>query len=426
MDNIYESKDYKRSRTAYMCQCTFEYLISIVVSDAFLAKILSDIGMSDALTGIISSFISLAFLLQMVSLFTVSRIKNVKRTATFFNTFGAVLFMCLYLIPLMHTDGRYKTVLIIGAILAAYFSNYLVTSIIFKWGNSFVSPARRGTYSAAKEMVSLIAGILFTLAVGYIFDRYEAAGNVHGGFLFMAAAIGMIIPLNLISLLMIKKGEKEKSETVAFKEVIANTMRNKNFVCVIIMQSLWNAALYLTAGFLGIYKTKDLMISVGTVQVINMAANLCRFSVSMPFGRFANRFGFTKGLELGYTIAAAAFFINIFCTPDTWWCIIIYTVLHYMATASINQNSLNIVYSYVKEEYFVQASAIKNSIAGIVGFAASLAGSRILAHIQSAGNSVFGMHIYGQQVLSLISFFILIGVIVFVHFVVAKQKAMIQ
>ena len=40
-----------------MAQCTFEYFVSLLVADAFLAKLLTEIGMNDFLVGIISSFI---------------------------------------------------------------------------------------------------------------------------------------------------------------------------------------------------------------------------------------------------------------------------------------------------------------------------------------------------------------------------------
>ena len=59
--NIYNTKEYKRSRKAYIIQCTSEYSITLLVADAFLANLLSNMGISDVLTGIISSFISFAF-----------------------------------------------------------------------------------------------------------------------------------------------------------------------------------------------------------------------------------------------------------------------------------------------------------------------------------------------------------------------------
>ena len=62
---IFRQPDYKRSRWAYTFECAFEYFVSLLVTGVFLAKLLKDVGMDDALIGIISSFISLSFLFQL-------------------------------------------------------------------------------------------------------------------------------------------------------------------------------------------------------------------------------------------------------------------------------------------------------------------------------------------------------------------------
>ena len=104
---------------------------------------------------------------------------------------------------------------------------------------------------------------------------------------------------------------------------------------------------------------------------------------------------------------AVAFVMLIFTTKSTWWFIIIYTIFYNCSVAGTNQNSFNISYSYVDSKYITQAMAIKNSIGGICGFGASILGGKILEMIQKNGNSIFGLHIYGQQVLGGISLFIL-------------------
>ena len=83
-------------------------------------------------------------------------------------------------------------------------------------------------------------------------------------------------------------------------------------------------------------------------------------------------------------------------------------------------------YNYVEAEYFVEASAIKNSIGGICGFVSSILAGKLLEYVQSNGNSIFGIHIYGQQLLALISTLIIFSAILFTHFVVKKQKRTVQ
>ena len=70
--------------------------------------------------------------------------------------------------------------------------------------------------------------------------------------------------------------------------------------------------------------------------------------------------------------------------------------------------------------------AIKNSIGGICGFLASLLGGKILDLIQKRGNNFFGIHIYGQQLLAAISLIILSMTVIYVHYVIEKQKIKVQ
>ena len=52
-DARFASREYKLSRGAYKAQCTFEYFIAILVSDAYLSKLLATIGMTDMQIGVI-------------------------------------------------------------------------------------------------------------------------------------------------------------------------------------------------------------------------------------------------------------------------------------------------------------------------------------------------------------------------------------
>ena len=83
-------------------------------------------------------------------------------------------------------------------------------------------------------------------------------------------------------------------------------------------------------------------------------------------------------------------------------------------------------YSYVDSKYIAQAMAINNCIGGIFGFIASIAGSRILNAVQTNGNLVFGIHIYGQQILAGISAIVLIIAIIFTKKVIVKQPVIKQ
>lgn len=427
MKEIYDSTEYKRSRAAYSIQCTIEYFVNILISDAFLAKLLTYMGISDALIGIISSFITIAFLFQLFSVLLVNRIKNTKRASILFSTTSQLFFMCIYIIPLLSISKTSKTAFAIFFILGAYFANYFITSVLFKWANSFVSPVKRAVFSAKKEMISLASGMVFTLLAGRLIDFFEASNQLDTGFFIIACIILLLSMCNFISLMLIKPDSTEREYTHrSLKNVIKNTFGNKNFVNVIIVTCLWETARYTTIGFLGVYKTNDLLMTVGMVQIINIAGSLGRFLFTRPFGKFSDKHSFASGMKVAFLVAAAAFAINSLAAPGRIWPIVIYTVLYSVSLAGTNANSMNIVYSYVDADYFVHASAIKNSIGGIFGFSATLIASKILAAIQHNGNTIFGFHIYAQQLLSGISFIIVIIAVLFTKFVLEKQDVLKQ
>ena len=60
------------------------------------------------------------------------------------------------------------------------------------------------------------------------------------------------------------------------------------------------------------------------------------------------------------------------------------------------------------------------------GFMASLMGGRLLNYVHANNNQVFGISMYGQQLLSAISFVLVVITILFMHFVVAKQEVKVQ
>jgi Na+/melibiose symporter-like transporter len=301
--------------------------------------------------------------------------------------------------------------------------------MIFKWANSYVDPHHRGSYSAGKEMLSLFAGMVVTLIIGYVMDLFTESGNIHGGFVFAAVSIFIFCVCDFICLWLIDKENAivtEKAPAVPFREVLKNTLGNRRFLYIVVLTVIWDIARYSIIGFVGTYRIGELAYTVGVVQLINIAGNGVRFLISKPFGRFSDRFTYAKGASLGMLLAAIGFATLIFTTPTTRYLIIAYTVFYSVSGAGTNQNLMNITYSYVDSKYFVQAAAIRGSISGVCGFLASLGTGKLLDVIQANGNTFLGIHVYGQQVLSAISLLLIVVAILFNRFVVGKQSVMRQ
>lgn len=419
----YAAPGYSRTRWAYTIECAFEYFVALLVANPFLTTLLSYLQLSDATIGIIQSIISVAFLFQLASLLVVQRIANVKRVAATIHTIGQLLFMCLYLVPFLPIPESLRSPVVIACLLLGYFGNYLVTSIIFRWGNSYVDPSRRARFAATKEMISLISGVAVTMTMGWVYDRY--ADNVETAFIITAIVMAAVCGLDFLCLMLMKNRISEppkKQDIVPIWRVAGILFKNRSFVYVLIATVLWQSAQYFILGFMGTYELGELALGVGTAQIIKNVGVLARFAMTRPIAKYTDKRTYSKGLALGMSIAAIGYFINIFTTPRLWWLIIVYTVLNGIANAGTGQNFLNISYNFVEEQYFVQASAIRNSVGGVCGFVAALVGGRILTAVQQNGNTVLGIPMYGQQLLSLISFLFAVAALLFVHFVLEKQK----
>ena len=109
MDNQdFASSAFKRSRWAYTIECAFEYFVALLVSDVFLATLLSEMGIEDSVIGVISSLISLAFLFQLFSILVVPHIKNVKFFAVPIHFIGQFFFLALYLLPFLNLPQSFR------------------------------------------------------------------------------------------------------------------------------------------------------------------------------------------------------------------------------------------------------------------------------------------------------------------------------
>lgn len=437
---IYDSKEYKKSRFAYKMECTFEYFVTLLVADAYLSSLLTAIGMPDSMIGIVSSIASVAFCFQLFTMMFVQRIRNVKTFSTIIHIIGRLFYVALYMIPFFtFIPKEYKGIIAIVCIVMAYCGYYLVTSMIYKWGNSFVHPTKRATFSATKEMLSLICGMVFTFTMGQLIDNkytvYTENGTAQitdGGFILIAITIVVAIVLDTICLLIMKKEDDHShvTEIEPIRRVVGNLLKNKSFVSLMVLDCLYKMAIYVITGFVGTFKLKELAMSVGMITVFTIISNGVRFLASKPIGRFSDKTSFVTGITLGLVIKACGYIFIIFISPETWWMILGYQILYNVSVAATSQNLLNAVYSYVDKDHFVQATSIKNCLSGVMGFFASLGSGAIVSAIQGEDGTgmfnLFGIELYAQQVLAIIAFTLTAIAFLYAQFVVRKQKVMVQ
>ena len=404
----------------YICEAALEYLISILVAGTYLAMITKELGISDTLTGIISSFISLGCVFQLFAMLL--RKGNTKKTVLFLSVLNQLLFMFLYIIPLMGGSQSMKTTLFIVVILLAYFCYNIAHPKKIDWFMSLVDYEKRGVFTAKKEMVSLIAGMIFSFIMGAVADHYKEIGEIRTAFIICAIVIFVLMILHTLTMVFtIEKPTDGVANTK--KRNFLSVLQDKNILRITIVFILWHIASYCAIPYYGTYQIGELGFSQGFVAVLSVVYAVARVSFSFFWGRYADRRSFAKMLRLCFAVAALGFLINAFCIPENGKIIYtLYYICNAIAMGGINSALINLCYDYVEEEKRADALAISLAIAGVFGFFATLAVSPLVTYIQTNDNTIFGIHAYAQQVLSVIAFIMTVLTILYVSVFLVKLK----
>ena len=422
MQETVQKDAYKTSRFLYILEAALEYFISLLLTGAYLAKITSAIGMSDTLTGILTSFVSLGCGFQMIAIFLANK-RPVKRWVTILHSLNQLSFALIYLVPFIQLSKTAKIVLFIAFLLIGHILNNVVNSPKINWFMSLVDDHRRGSFTANKEMVSLISGIVFSYSMGAVIDHFEAMGNLNGAFIVCGFSVFGLMLLHSATLIFSKEKPVEEKEKISVKQLLSELIKDKNLFKVTLISVLWNVVNYAATPFYGSYQIKELGFTMTFVSVLSIAYSIVRAIFSKPMGKFADKYSFAKMLNICFIIMLVAFGINIFTVPANGKVFYtIYYMLSAIGMAGINSAVINLIYDYVDKEKRIGALALKSTLAGFAGFFTTLAVSPLVTYIQNNHNVFLGLHVYAQQVVSAIAVILLSILIVYLNTVVRKIK----
>ncbi len=415
---------YKLSRLMYIIEAAIEYFVSIAVSTVYLARITAYIGMSDALSGILSAFVSLGCAFQIFAIFLTHK-TPVKKWVTVGHIISQLLFACIYFVPLLNISQTGKIVIFILILLVAYIIHNVINSPKINWFMSLVDDGKRGVFTANKEMVSLLGGVVFSYALGAVMDHFDEIGDTRTAFVVWGLGIVVLMVLHSVTLLLSKEKTVEIKKDANTKTNLKELFRNKTLFKIILISVLWNIANYATISFTGTYQDKELAFSMTFSSIIIMVGSIIRALFSRPIGKLADKSSFCNMLIICFSIEAVAFGINIFTAPSNGkWMYFIYYILHCIGMAGINSATINLIYDYVDHDKRTSALAIQQTLAGLSGFFAVLLLSPIVELIQKNGLDLFGKPVYAQQIMSLLSCVFVIGIIVYLVTVIKKLKKM--
>ena len=420
MENV-NSAFVKRTQWMYIWQAALEHLISILVAGSYLATLTRELGFSDSLTGILSSIISLGSLFQLMTV-TLRR-RRVKGIVVTLSILNQLLFALLYVIPLSGIGQKAKIVVFVVFIVSAYMAYNFAHPKKINWLMSLVDDRQRGSFTANKEIVSLLAGMIFSFLMGAVTDYFSEIGQIRIAFMISAGVIFGLMVLHSFCLLGTSEQEMPETPKKSIFTDIGDIFRNKAVLKVTGVFVIYYIAKSISVPFYGTYLINELGCNLKFISALSIFSSIARILVSKFLGRYADKKSFADMIEKCFLIMALGHLCVICAVPANGKIMFaLYYLFQGVAMGGVNSALVNLVFDYVPYEKRSNSLAVCQAASGTVGFFATLLVSPLVSRIQGNGNTFMGIHIYAQQLFTILSFTLLLLSALYVRLVLIRRK----
>lgn len=414
-----------KGQTLYIFEAALEYLVAILCTSSFLATLTGSLGMSDSLTGIVSSFISMGCLFQLLSILI--QVRKHKTFVTVLSIANQLLFTLLYVIPLFEINSNTKIIFFVVAIFGAYIIYNIAHPKKINWMMSQIGDKNHGSFTAIKQIFSLFVGMIFSFAMGKVIDHFTDKGDKQTAFIIAAIVIFVLMILHSLTLLFSNDLKAENTSSNINLKNIFGILKDKDALSVMIFFIIYYAANGITSPYYGTYKINELGMSLTLISLLTILGSFTRIFVERPFGKYADKFSFARMTEKCLIFLGLAYLCMTIAHPSNGTVmVVLYLIFHSMAMAGISSALINLVFEFVKPEKRTDALAMTQGISGIVGFLATLLVSPVVSLIQSRPDKCIklgGINIYAQQILSFAGLIIIVIGFIYVRTVLVKKKS---
>jgi len=411
----------RRNNRIYIVQAAVEYHISLLLTGSFLAALTSRLGMSDALTGILSAVISLGCVFQLLSLLL--RPRRSRAFITGMSVLNQLLFAALYFVPFLPGSDRLRIALFVVLILTAYFIYNVAHPEKVSWLMHWVEDGVRGMFTANMQIFSLLSGMVFSLAMGAVADHFRGKGRPDTAFLLCGVTVLVLMAVHTGLMWNVSDRELPQRSERGVLRRFAAVLQQRPVRRITVLYSLWSMANYAAIPFYGTYQIKELGFSLTLVSALSIAGSLARALVSRAWGRYGDRCSFAMMVRRGLLLASAGFLVCAFASPGRGLVpFALFNILFCVAQGAVEIGRNNLIFDVVPEEQRPDALALTQSICGLAGFLSTLVFSAVVSAMQRGGSTVLGMPCYAQQVMSVVACVLALTAAAYVHTAMIKKQ----
>lgn len=399
--------DFKTSRRLYFVECLFEYFINILVSGAYLAKLTTTIGISDGMTAILAELTALSGVFQIFSIYLSHRVP-VKKWLIPMMTVPQLLFAGVYLIPILDMRLSASFIFFVAILIARAISS-IAAPIKTNWYMSLVEPRKRGQFTSTNNIISTVAAMAFTFVASMIIDRFEAEGNMNGAFLTFSIAILVFTFIHVLTLVFSKENAPPTVFTNASPfAAVGDLLKNKKYKRILALYAIFAVASAATTPFLGTYQINELGFSMTFISIMDIVISAINVTVLFLFGKYSMHTTYSHLIRMSHIFYVLGFAFIIVTTPQIGTVPAVLTFIGYrlmlvIGGAARTVSATNLLFGLAPPEDRVTALAINTIVTGVLGFVTTLAFTPLVDYVQTNEITLFGLPIYAQQVLALVS-----------------------
>ena len=252
--------------------------------------------------------------------------------------------------------------------------------------------------------------------MGVVVDYFSDRNEIRTAFALSGGVIFVLMILHTVTMALAVERPVEHVERRSFRENLQDVLNNKNVVKISMVFILYNITTYLALPFYGTYQIHELGFSLKLVSAFTMLGSIVRILVSRFWGSYADKRSFAEMVEKCLLILGVGYLCAAFAVPANGRILFAgYYICHGVAQGGINSALINLIFDYVTPDKRADSLAICQAGAGIAGFLTTLAVSPLVSAIQQNGNTLWGLPIYAQQVLSAAALILTVLTVVFVR-----------
>jgi MFS family permease len=242
-------------------------------------------------------------------------------------------------------------------------------------------------------------------------------------FALAAAVIFLLMVLHSLTMLSVCEKQTDAPPKNDLKAALRDILRDKNVRRITVVFLLYYVSTYAATPFYGTYQIGELGLSLKYVSAIAVCGSLSRITVSRFWGRYADKNSFAVMIEKCFVFLGIARLCVVFAVPASGKVMfVLYYIFHGIALGGINSALTNLIFERLPAHRTSDALAITQACAGTAGFLTTLCISPLVTCIQNNGNSLLGVPVYAQQVLSALSLAFVVLAIVYTRKVFIKNE----